>query len=124
MELAINLTFVGITVVFVSLILLAIAITILSKVISLGDRSKSTDTQKMPVEIESPRVVVNEANQSSQGDMSDDTLIAVLTAAVMASIKNSSSPDCKIRVKSFRRIPNTSPSWNVAGRNDYISQKL
>ncbi|HOM02388.1 MAG TPA: OadG family protein [Acetivibrio sp.] len=52
----------------------------------------------------------------------DDALVAVLTAAVLASMGN--RPDIKIRVTSFRRIPETSPIWNTVGRKEYISNKL
>lgn len=51
----------------------------------------------------------------------DDSLVAILTAAVLASMGN---PDIKIRVTSFRRIPQTSPIWNTIGRKEYISNKL
>lgn len=52
----------------------------------------------------------------------DDALVAVLTAAVLASMGN--RPDIKIRVTSFRRVPETSPIWNTVGRKEYISNKL
>lgn len=53
--------------------------------------------------------------------LSDDSLIAVLTAAVMAM---QSDPDVKIRVTSFRRIPQSSPIWNTIGRRERIEGKL
>lgn len=55
-------------------------------------------------------------------ELSDEELIAVLTAAVMASMGN--DPECKLKVKSFRRIPQTAPIWNTVGRSEYISGKL
>jgi hypothetical protein len=55
-------------------------------------------------------------------DSSDDSLIAVLTAAVMTYTRN--SPDVKIKITSFKRIPQTSPVWNTTGRSEYISNKL
>lgn len=51
----------------------------------------------------------------------DDSLIAVLTAAVMAMQSN---PDIKIRVTSFRRIPQSSPIWNTIGRRERMENKL
>ncbi len=53
--------------------------------------------------------------------LSDDSLIAVLTAAVMAMQSN---PDIKIRVTSFRRIPQSSPIWNTIGRRERMENKL
>jgi sodium pump decarboxylase gamma subunit len=112
------LTLVGITVVFVSLILLSFAIVIISKLVAAGNILKSTDTEKRNEEDNVTKRVKTKVIESTD----DDKLVAVLTAAIMASMGN--KPDCKIRVKSFRRIPQTSPAWNLAGRYDYISEKL
>lgn len=64
----------------------------------------------------------NGISQTEKEDLSDETLIAVLTAAVMASMQN--SPDIKIRVTSFRRIPQSSPVWNTVGRRERMENKL
>lgn len=52
----------------------------------------------------------------------DENLVAVLTAAVLASMGK--EPEYKIRVKSFRRIPQSSPIWNFAGRTDNVTDGL
>lgn len=52
----------------------------------------------------------------------DENLVAVLTAAVLASM--GIEPEYKIRVKSFRRIPQSSPIWNIAGRTDNVTDGL
>jgi len=59
--------------------------------------------------------------QSLNEDLNDESLIAVLTAAVMAMQSN---PDIKLQVTSFRRIPQSSPVWNTTGRREYIENKL
>ena len=59
--------------------------------------------------------------QTDNEALSDDSLIAVLTAAVMAMQNN---PDIKIRVTSFRRIPQSSPIWNTIGRRERMENKL
>ncbi|NLD49373.1 MAG: OadG family protein [Clostridiaceae bacterium] len=116
------LTLVGIFVVFISLIVLAFAISILSQVISFGNRTKSrNDSEKS-----SENVTLAETScaleSDSNNDCSDDTLVAVLTAAVLASMGN--RPGCKIRVNSFRRIPQSSHVWNSVSRVEYLSEKL
>lgn len=52
-------------------------------------------------------------------ESSNEELIAVITAAVLAASK--SHPGIKLKVRSFRRIPQTSPVWNLAGRHEQIS---
>lgn len=51
----------------------------------------------------------------------EDTLMAVIAAAV-ASMNRSA--DVKLVVKSFRRIPQTSPVWNTNGRIELHRGKL
>lgn len=60
--------------------------------------------------------------QMRDDDLSDDSLIAILTAAVVASMGN--NPDIKIRVTSFRRINQSSPIWNTIGRRERMENKL
>lgn len=116
------LTFVGVFVVFVSLIFLAFAIVAISSILSLGNRKKQPINIQQSEVNNSSEEVENRVLSTTDTKMSEDKIIAVLTAAVLASMKN--GPECKIRVKSFRRIPQSSPTWNLAGRNDYISEKL
>ena len=56
------------------------------------------------------------------GNIPDDELVAVLTAAVMASMKGQHVYN--FRIKSFKRLPQNTPIWNRAGRMEYISNKL
>ena len=50
-----------------------------------------------------------------------DELIAVISAAVAASLNRSTH---EIIVRSFRRIPTGSPAWNRAARYDLTASKL
>jgi len=63
----------------------------------------------------------NAPSQKAGKDLSDEELIAVLTAAVMAMQSN---PDIKIKVTSFRRIPQSAPVWNTIGRRERLENKL
>ncbi|NLD48332.1 MAG: OadG family protein [Clostridiaceae bacterium] len=64
----------------------------------------------------------NDNTISESSGITDENLIAVLTAAVLASMGK--GPEYKIRVTSFRRIPQSSPTWNMAGRTDNTSDGL
>lgn len=117
MGLAIKLTiFVGITVVFLALI-----ISLFIKVLNVRKNSKN-DSDAFGEIASILEIEENEKSTSNLKDTGNNEIIAVLTAAVLAVSK--SRPDYKLKVKSFRRIPQTSPIWNVAGREEQISGKL
>jgi len=118
MDLASTLTIVGMVVVFAALIVLAFSISILSKIININ-KNKNADT------VNSADMATNTVNtgtvnagtvktQFHTSSQDDSELIAVITAAIMASMKQ--NPDFKIKIKSFRRIPDNSPEWNIAGK--------
>lgn len=118
MELALNLTFVGMTVVFMSLLLLSLIIGLFSKILNFtkrdqGNGGNSDESSKLEIEDETTEA----ANAPHRAE-----LLAVITAAVMAAMKD--KPGCEIRVKSFRRITQTTPIWNLAGRAEHIAGKL
>ncbi len=51
----------------------------------------------------------------------DEELIAVLTAAIAASLNTSTY---NLNIKSFRRVGNNSPAWNKAGLNETINSRF
>lgn len=127
MPLAINLTFVGITVVFISLVLLSLIISFSTKLLSLKGKAASKDDASASgadtLEIEeddADNTITAAAVPTSEN--SDDELIAVIMAAIQASMIPGSQ--CKLQVKSFRRIEQKSPAWNKAGRLEQISNRL
>jgi len=119
MGFALNVTFVGIFVVFLALVMLSIIVFLFSRIFSI----KKTETKN---ELNSARLETSvsktdeDIKNYATGD--GDELLSVLTAAVLASIK--SGPDYTIQVKSFRRIPQNTPVWNIAGRTEHIASKL
>jgi len=48
-------------------------------------------------------------------------LIAILTAAVAASMNTSAY---NLKIKSYKRIHNTAPAWNKAGRLDIMGSRF
>ncbi len=66
--------------------------------------------------------VINEPVAENVTETDGGELIAILTAAVLASLGR--EYENKIQIKSYRRIPSTSPAWNLMGRNEYILNKL
>ncbi|GAE89147.1 OadG family transporter subunit [Acetivibrio straminisolvens] len=103
------------------LVALAVFVVIIGLFVFINRKSKSStsDTNRLTG---NPADTSGKTGKSSSNLPEDDALVAVLTAAVLASMGN--RPDVKIRVTSFRRIPETSPIWNTVGRKEYISNKL
>ena len=54
-------------------------------------------------------------------EINDEELIAVLTAAVAASLNQSTY---NLKVTSFRRVNNVSPIWNTVGRQEQLETRL
>ncbi len=51
----------------------------------------------------------------------EEEIVAVLTAAIAASLNMSSY---NLRIKSFKRIGQSSPAWNFVGRKELLESKL
>ena len=62
------------------------------------------------------------ANSNIASNALSSEMVAVITAAVMASIDGNNNSG--LRVKSIKRIGHTTPIWNVAGRNEYVLTRL
>lgn len=140
---ALNVMFVGIFVVFLSLILLSVIIALFSRALAgrktkTGGGSGNTNTDTAinnsgdVVSIDNSvdcaaqdSVISNEIiSASAVNSIDDDTeLVAVITAAIIAG-GFYTSPGHKLIVRSIRRLPQISPIWNIAGRTELISNKL
>lgn len=109
-----TVTALGILIVFVCLILIIVLITILSWI--MKDRTKKEPEPEVKFEEEMhkplPEIPVVE--------VSNDELVAVLTAAVAAFMEDSPS---KLVVRSYRRVSGDS-AWARAGRSAQILNKF
>jgi len=119
---ALNTTFVGIFIVFLALVLLSLIIFAVSKILH-----KKDNTDAKPENLNEGAILNSENTEFREsdaptGNVPDDELVAVLTAAVMACMKGQHVYN--FRIKSFRRVPQSTPIWNRAGRMEYISNKL
>jgi sodium pump decarboxylase gamma subunit len=120
MDLALNVTLVGLFVVFSALIILSVLISVSSKVFTIRiPRNKKATSNSNTDKIYQP---VNNNTTIANNPQNESELIAVLTAAVMASMQQ--TPDFKIRIKSFRRIHKDSSAWSTAGIAEQISNRF
>ena len=99
----------GMAIVFGVLILLML-ILMLMKVVFYKDTSKQ---KKMEVPVHS----VPEKEEEKQ-EIDDEELIAVLTAAVAASLNTSTY---NLKIKSYRRVGNSASAWNRAGLEETVN---
>ena len=103
-------TFLGMGITFLALILLQFIITLLAKFIAVPEH-KSTPVQNDP-----------ESNVSaSREDTSEEELIAVISAAVAMKMQRSTS---EIVLRNIRRIEEPTPLWNRAGILDQMNMRL
>lgn len=124
---SLKVTVLGMGTVFVALIALIYVIELLNKVLNAGQQKNKENTgltEKDINQVDSTSKDGSEttANDGVQGEeLDEEELIAVITAAIAASL-NRSTHD--IIVRSVRRIPYNSPVWNIAGRNQQLAGRL
>ncbi|MBQ3125172.1 MAG: OadG family protein [Clostridia bacterium] len=63
--------------------------------------------------------VVTETASASEED--EEELVAVLTAAVAATLQTSAN---RVRINTYKRVHTDSPVWNRAGRKEAMENKL
>ena len=109
-----KVTVVGLTIVFAVLIILMIVL-MLMKVIFAKEPKKQAAVQEVKPAPAAP------VQSAAEDDIDDEELIAVLTAAIAASLNTSTY---NLQIKSYRRIGNGSPAWNQAGLRDTIDSRF
>ncbi len=109
------ITFFSMAVVFLGLIVLAMLISVLKKI---GGKKEAAATKETVTPIKAEETVVEKVKEPT---VNDEELVAVIAAAVAASL-GVSIPE--INIRSIRRIPQSSPTWATAGRQEQIYGKL
>ena len=107
-----KVTVTGLIIVFSVLVILMIVMMIMKVVFYKENKPVSATPKTEPTEVK-----VSE----SSADIEEGELIAVLTAAIAASLNTSTY---NLNIKSYKRITNTSPAWNKAGLNDVIDARF
>lgn len=112
-------TGVGLLIVFSVLIILMLALMAM-KALFYKEPQKvvKEDVKSSNVSVASvqPATVENNSNKTD-----DKEIIAVIAAAIAASLNTSVS---NLKIKSLKRIGNNSPVWNKAGVNEMINSRL
>ncbi len=101
-------TIIGLTIVFLVLIILMLVVTAMKYIFA----PKAPKTEK--TEITAEPVAAEAAEED------EEELIAILTAAIAASLNTSTY---NLKIKSYRRIAGNSNAWQKAGLNETIQNR-
>lgn len=105
-------TVLGMLTVFSVLIILMLAIAVMKKVFYKPEVKAPVPAPAVPVQSTVEEVPENE---------DEEELIAVLTAAIAASLNTSTY---NLKIKSYRRTDKRNPAWNTAGVRDVINSRF
>lgn len=112
-----QVTVVGLAIVFSVLVILMLVLMAMKALFYKPNKTKQANVSP---QVKNEAKPVNKAVQA-EDDMDESELIAVLTAAIAASLNTSTY---NLNIKSYRRVGNSSPSWNKAGLTDVINSRF
>ena len=113
---------IGLSTVFSVLIILMIVLFIMKAVFYKNPKKQTTQSEKVAESVATAVAQAVEELPSVEEVPADDTeLVAVITAAIAASLNTSTY---NLRIKSLRRIDNNQPAWNRAGIRETINNRF
>ena len=104
-----SVTGVGLAIVFAVLVILMLVMMLMKQIF-----------YKDPAKAKKAAPVAAPAVKSEEKKVDEGELIAVLTAAIAASLNTSTY---NLQIKSYRRIENNKPLWNRAGVTETINSR-
>lgn len=109
----------GLAAVFLALTIIVLVINILNKAVS---KEAATEKKDKDINVEDNKLDEKQSTVTIVNEVTDDSeLIAVITAAVAASLNRSTH---NIIVRRVERIRGNRSQWNKAGRYEHLSSKL
>ncbi|MDK9712159.1 OadG family protein [Acidaminobacter sp.] len=117
-------TLLGMGITFVALIAIWGMTVLMSKII-MGIENKNKIAQAATVEVSKPSAASAPAAPapavSAEASQEDENLIAVLTAAIAASLNTSMH---NIVVRNVRQLPDQTPTWSRVGRTEQMGSRF
>lgn len=107
-------TVVGLSIVFTVLIILMLVLKLFEKIFYKKPDNQQTK-QEEPIKAPKPTVATVVESED------DGELIAILTAAIAASLNTSTY---NLKIKSYRRINQNTSAWNRAGVRETIESRM
>lgn len=109
----------GLAAVFLALATIVLVINILNKAVN---KEAATEKKGNDINVEDNKLDEKQSTVTIDNEVTDDSeLIAVITAAVAASLNRSTH---NIIVRRVERIRGNRSQWNKAGRYEHLSSKL
>jgi sodium pump decarboxylase gamma subunit len=108
-----QVTVIGLVIVFSVLIILMLVLMAMKAIFYKSPEKQQT--------AEAPAGAATAENKKAASMPDDEELIAVLTAAVAASLNTSTY---NLKIKSYRRVGNNAPAWNKAGLEENINSRF
>ncbi|NLH59016.1 MAG: OadG family protein [Clostridiales bacterium] len=109
----------GVAAVFLALTIIVLVINILNKAVN---KEAATEKKDKDINVEDNKLDEKQSTVTIDNEVTDDSeLIAVITAAVAASLNRSTH---NIIVRRVERIRGNRSQWNKAGRYEHLSSKL
>lgn len=116
LQVGISTTIIGLLIVFSVLIILMGVLMLFNKIFGKTEKKATVEQPKPAAPVSVPVV-----NQTASAEESEEELIAILTAAIAASLNTSTY---NLRIKSYRRIQSNAPVWNKAGIKETIDSRF
>jgi sodium pump decarboxylase gamma subunit len=113
-----QVTVVGMCIVFGVLIILMLVLMAMKKMFYKEEPAKAAVVQENTAVAKAPK---QPAKAQPEDGMDEEELVAILTAAIAASMNTSTY---NLKIKSYRRIGNQAPAWNQAGLRDTIDSRF
>lgn len=113
-----QVTGVGLLIVFSVLAILMLVMMAMKKIFYKDPQKTSAGTKAAEVQ---SAPAASSTPSADTAPAEDPNLIAVLTAAVAASLNTSTY---KLNIKSYRRADSNSPAWKKAGLSDVIDSRF
>lgn len=111
-------TVIGLAIVFLVLFILMMVLKLFEKIFYKSEKPTKEKTKTVE---KAPDTVVNEPVAFVEQDEDEEELIAVLTAAIAASLGTNTKG---LKIKSYKRISNNAPAWNRAGIRDTMDSRF
>jgi sodium pump decarboxylase gamma subunit len=122
LQTSLKVTILGMGIVFVALIGLVLIIMAMHRLTgNKKDDRKKISVEKADTVSEQKAELADSAVQQISMDEDSKELVAVITAAIAASLHRSTHD---IVVRSIRRIPAITPVWNRTSRQEQVSARL
>lgn len=114
LSVGLQVTVIGLIIVFSVLVILMCVLVAMKYIFAPKSNKKEIAAESAPAPAAALEPETNEGTE-------DEELIAVITAAVAASLNTSTY---NLNIKSLRRVGNAAPAWNKAGLNETINSRF